>query len=290
MNNTDYLSYDLGEVKILHHQCRLSDITNTSLQYSLDTFDCQLLEDEARKNNLSGDADNSFVEGSRVWVTWGTGELKATIKRFNRNDRPVVKWDGVSTQTTVDMVDILRFIDKEDLDEKTTASSKQPASHKRLVPIAVDLEGPEDVPEEEEEEYEPESHTPHEEPADNIVEEDSKQHSFDEDSIANYDHEGADIDSPIPKAADVPLSKEDTAEKKHIQSDDDTDEISDGKNATSLSPQMISLSPQMIMVKELQQQLDNFTQSIDEAKRLIVAWNKRKAEIKQEMVDEGVLW
>ena len=46
----------------------------------------------------------------------------------------------------------------------------------------------------------------------------------------------------------------------------------------------------MIMVKELQQQLDNFTQSIDEAKRLIVAWNKRKAEIKQEMVDEGVLW
>ena len=205
-------------------------------------------------------------------MTWGTGELKATIKRFNRNDRPVVKWDGVSTQTTVDMVDILRFIDTEDLDEKKTASSKQPASHKRLVPIAVDLEGPEDVPEEEEE-SEPENHTTHEEPADNIVEEDSKQQSFDEDSIANYDHE------------------EDTAEKKHIQSDDDTDEISDGKNATSLSPQqMISLSPQMIMVKELQQQLDNFTQSIDEAKRLIVAWNKRKAEIKQEMVDEGVLW
>ena len=287
MNNTDYYG-NLGEVKILH-QCRLSDITNTSLQYSLDTFDCQLLEDEQRKNNLSGDADNSFVEGSRVWVTWGTtGEFKATIKRFNRNDRPVVKWDGVSTQTTVDMVDILRFIDKEDLDEKKTASSKQPASHKMLVPIAVDLEGPEDVPEEEEE-YEPENHTRHE-PAGNIVEEDSKQQSFDEDSIANYDHEGADIDSPIPKAAGVPRPKEDTAEKKHIQSDDDTDEISDGKNATSLSPQMISLSPQMIMVKELQQQLDNFTQSIDVAEHLIVAWNKRKAEIKQDMVDAGVLW
>ena len=276
---------DLGVVKILH-QCRLSDITNTSLQYSLDTFDCQLLQDEERKNNLSVDADNvpvanSFVEGSRVWVTWGTGELKATIKRFNRNDRPVVKWDGVSTQTTVDMVDILRFIDKEDLDEKKTASSKQPASHKMLVPVAVDLEGPEDVPEEEEE-YEPENLTPHK-PADNLVEEDSKQQSFDEDSIANYDHEGADIDSPIPKAAGVPRPKEDTAEKKHIQSDDDTDEISDGKNATSLSPQMI-------MVKELQQQLDNFTQSIDVAEHLIVAWNKRKAEIKQEMVDAGVLW
>ena len=69
-----------------------------------------------------------FVEGSRVWVTWGTGELRATITRFNRNGRPVVKWDGVRSQTTVDMVDILRFIDKEDLDGLSKARVSTQAS------------------------------------------------------------------------------------------------------------------------------------------------------------------
>jgi len=209
-------------------------------------------------NTSQENAVHPYKVESRVWVVWKEQELKATIQRFNRNGRPVIKWDGVKTRTTMDIGDIKRYVvDNNDEDETVSQTA--------LTEVLVinDDEAPPKLADKEDDTLEEEKSDQEDNPK-----------TTSEDQVLTAQTED---DKSMKKASDSnttpPTEKvdEDTIDDNTKQSDEE-DDIPDNNAPSAL-----------VMIEDLEQHLDDYLKSVDKAQEVIVAWNERKAQIRKEL-------
>ena len=208
-------------------------------------------------NTSEENAVHPYKVGSRVWVVWKEQELKATIQRFNRNGRPVIKWDGVKTRTTMDISDIKRFVVDNDEDETVSQTA--------LTEVLVinDDEAPPKLVNEEDDTFE-----------EKTEQEDNSNKTIIKDQVLTAQTED---DKSMKKASDAnttpPTEKVDehTIDDNTKQSDKE-DDIPDNNAPSAL-----------LMIEDLEQCLDDYLKSVDKAQEVVVAWSKRKDEIRKEL-------
>jgi len=212
-------------------------------------------------NTSQENAVHPYKVGSRVWVVWKEQELKATIQRFNRNGRPVIKWDGVKTRTTMDISDIKRFVIYNDEDETVS----QTALTEVLV-INDDEAPPKLVNGEDDTFEEPKlGKTEQDDNLNKITTEGQVPTAQTEDDKSTKKASAANTTPPTEKV------DEDTFDDNTKQSDEE-DDIPDNNIPSAL-----------VMIEDLEQHLDDYLKSVDKAQEVVVAWNNRKAEIRKEL-------
>jgi len=211
-------------------------------------------------NTSQKNAVHPYKVGSRVWVLWKEQELKATIQRFNRNGRPVIKWDGVKTRTTMDISDIKRLVVKDDNEDETVS---QTALTEVLVINVNDDEAPPKLADKEDDTFE-----------EKIEQDDNSNKPASEDQVSTAQTEDAKSTKKASAANTTPPTEkvdEDTIDDNTKQSDEE-DDIPDNNAPSAL-----------VMIEDLEQHLDDYLKSVDKAQEVIVAWNERKAQIRKEL-------